>query len=229
MLSFLPPLPDGAVWWTVFWILTLAYPLLFYPYLRSRRADYTFRLLHFLPMIFVILWLLLALISFYIPQLTRVSQWYEWGFSVGPVLVGCVLIIMFSLHVVRQRVQRVLFLVLFCTVFFINAYAWELHLKPADQLAMAPSQDEEVVNLSASDDPEEESWRKKLRRMERKQKRLEDGEFIHEIPVQSVSSAASFSSKPPELTSSGSAIVEVAALLFLAAYGTVLQRRASRR
>src|SRR3989344_1838018 len=77
----LPPLPEGAILWGGLWILTLLYPLLLYPYLRYHRADYLFRILHFLPATLVVLWLLFALIAFAIPSWEVAFRWYVWGFS----------------------------------------------------------------------------------------------------------------------------------------------------
>src|SRR3989338_1919565 len=221
----LPPLPEGAILWGGLWILTLLYPLLLYPYLRYHRADYLFRILHFLPATLVMLWLLFALIAFAIPSWEVAFRWYVWGFSAAPVLFGLLCICAFSLHVLRQRIIRVMAISMLFFVFAANAIGWEV--SSFEKLAVSHEQ-ESLVHLEYSDDPDEESWRKRLRRMERRQSRLKEHDSMREVPVQSVSSSASFSSRPPVLSSSGPSLGMVMLLLF-ASYPTLLHERARRR
>src|SRR3989344_8257269 len=74
ILDILPSLPEGTVLWGVAWAGSVAYPLLLYPVLKERRADYSFRVLHFVPVGMLLLWFMLEIVSFYRPQVIHATE-----------------------------------------------------------------------------------------------------------------------------------------------------------
>ena len=189
ILDILPSIPEGTVLWGVAWAGSVAYPLLLYPVLKERRADYRFRVLHFVPMGMLLLWLILEIASFYRPEVTFAVSWYTWGWSAGLVTIGFAALIGFSWNVLRQRNMRVTVLTLLFVSFIALGVGGEFipvrsfvggvfsrALLLANILKLSPQAEDEQVygekNLIASSDHEEESWRMRLRRMERREDRI---------------------------------------------------------
>src|SRR3989344_2764931 len=121
VMAVLPPLPAGFIPWAGAFIVTLVYPLLLYPLFRRDRADYVFRLLHWVPAGMLLLWLLLQMVSRYWPASLPVLAWYTWGFGFVPVALGILALINYCLDVVRQRVPRVPVLFLVWVLFAFGA------------------------------------------------------------------------------------------------------------
>ena len=116
-LSVLPALPLGFSYWCVLFILALAYPLLLRRSFRVNRADYEFRLLHWLPALMVLMWLLFAFLDswshlFSILRLGLFSLW-----SLPLVFFSILLIILFCLSVLRRSRQRITALVVLLIAF----------------------------------------------------------------------------------------------------------------
>ena len=59
LTATLPNLPDGALPWAVLFILSVVYPLSLYSLFQRRRADNTFRNLHWFPAGMLLVWLML--------------------------------------------------------------------------------------------------------------------------------------------------------------------------
>src|SRR3989338_4009325 len=57
LAATLPPLPEGALPWGVLFVLSIIYPLLLLPLFQRRRADNSFRLLHWFPAMLLLVWL----------------------------------------------------------------------------------------------------------------------------------------------------------------------------
>lgn len=256
IVAVLPPLPEGAFVWGVFFLLANAYPLVLYPLFKNRRADYEFRALHFLPALMLLVWLIIELIIRQMPSAATAAEWYTWGWTLPAVVVSLVLLAWYSLHVVRQRKQRLTLITAVLAGFLVlgvGAQQW-----PAGQRMTAAVRsgvyaiaglvgDEKV--LTASRDREEEVWRMKMRRQERRDERIAanaqaSGGMQSTLPssvtssstpliaVNTSASAAAGSSSsaapPPKLSHTGP-ITEAFSVLFVAGYCATLQRRVKRR
>lgn len=96
--------------WMAIFFISLAYPLALYPHFRERRADYEFRLLHFVPALFLLLWMALTVFSSVVPSFSfvRSALTFAWAFPL--VIVAFALLMWFCMHVLRQWLRRVLML-----------------------------------------------------------------------------------------------------------------------
>lgn len=182
VLAALPPL-SFSVWpWVALFSATLAYPIAVYPLLKSRRADYAFRVLHAYPAVLALVWLALAFAGGMHPALETASRVFSWGWSAAGVVVGLLLLLLFSLQVIRQRARRGAVLGALAAVVVAAAVLGEhadapertrlffaRAIDPAFTIADAP-------NLAFSDHEAEESWRMSLRRMARREERLKEQE-----------------------------------------------------
>src|SRR3989344_1550546 len=83
----LPLLPNGIIPWAILLGATLLYPLVLYPLLRSNRADYFFRALHFAPAFMVLLWLLIQVVALRDPSFLIIHQGYTWGWTLAGVII----------------------------------------------------------------------------------------------------------------------------------------------
>ncbi len=93
--------------WIAAFFISLAYPLILYPHFRDRRADYEFRLLHFAPAFFLLLWLLLTVLTPVIPFFGVVRAFMTLWWALPLVLLGFLLLAWFALHVIRQWPRRI--------------------------------------------------------------------------------------------------------------------------
>ena len=180
VLSVLPPLLVSVWPWTIAFAISVAYPLIVYPFLKSRRADYPFRVLHAFPAAMLLGWLVLELSGSAGAGIGVLQHWYRWGGGLLAVTLGFGLLIFFCLQVIRQRGRRVGLLALLFIPFAVAMAAAEQRDFPARVEGMLAAllydfDEEEVVepNLTASEDSDEESWRMKLRRMLRREERLQ--------------------------------------------------------
>ena len=174
-VSVLPPLPGGWLPWGVLFMVTLAYPVALYAFLRRNRAEYTFRVLHFLPALIVALWALLELASQRFPRAGGLLSGFLWGHAAVPVLIGLALLALFCVNVIRRRVPRLAGLALLTALFagFVvlsQDRGWGTQLaavigRPAKPAGSSQSSGK---NLAPSSVPAEEEWRQKLRDVEKK-------------------------------------------------------------
>ncbi|MDD4318909.1 MAG: hypothetical protein PHW10_01120 [Candidatus Peribacteraceae bacterium] len=128
LVSTLPALPQGALPWLIVLALGLAYPLSLYPLLKRNRADYSFRLLHFLPALAAIVWLALQLLQS-VPGVSAFLSSFLFGWALPWVALSFLLLILFCLHVIRRRVPRITaLLLLFVPFLLLSLYgegAWD--------------------------------------------------------------------------------------------------------
>ncbi len=247
--AFLPPV-SVSVWpWVIAFALSLAYPLLLYPLLRSRRADNFFRLLHFFPALMLLLWLVLELLAAAFPSLQILQTVYTLGWSAGGVIVGFLLLTAFSLRVIRQRTRRIPLLLSLLTLFLVvgavsDAAEWDRRfvasLWNGDRFALL--RPGTTGNLLPSSDPLEEQWRVELRLMEQRRLALLRGDtggllaFPVEAPARGVQmarldpglSSGTGEVIPPRLPGSGFGM-EGVAMVFLALTSAAVHRRTIRR
>jgi hypothetical protein len=187
--AVLPSPLHAPLAWTLVFIASIVYPLSLYPLLKKRRADYEFRALHFVPAGILLIWLVLQLLSAYLPLLSHVTQAYVWGWSLPVVAAALVALVWFCLHVIRQRKVRLLYLAALFVPFFAVAMVGEQFQWP-EQIASVLSGSASSVavtgsgivvssvtsegssNLGHSSDETEEAYRASLRRMARRNARL---------------------------------------------------------
>ncbi|MDO8648960.1 MAG: hypothetical protein Q7R81_04220 [Candidatus Peregrinibacteria bacterium] len=192
VIDTLPLLPEGTVPWGITIAIAVLYPLLLYPSFRRNRADYSFRLLHFIPAVLLLIWFLIQLIAIRAPQFLNVHHWYTWGWTGGAVIIAFFLLAVFCLQVIRRRVPRILFLLLLLIPFTVSgvmserSYDWDSALSAqlwrgtwwdvvstGTFVAQVPTNTRTGsgdAQFPHSADPEEEAWREKLRQVEEKKK-----------------------------------------------------------
>ncbi len=245
LVSVLPPLPGGWLPWGVLFVVTMAYPLALYAYLRRNRAEYTFRLLHFLPAGIATLWLILELLVQRFPRAGSVLLGFLWGHAAVPVLIGLMLLALFCLNVIRRRVLRLAGLAAL-TALFAAFVVLSQDRGWGTQLAMvmggpsapaASSAQSSGKNLAPSSVPAEEEWRQKLRDVENKSSASSrPSSSVAAVAASSAivrSSASSrpaiVASKPPNRLPTSGFGAEAVATLFVAGYCGVVHRRAKKR
>lgn len=241
LVRFLPPFPDGASLWGGIWVVTLLYPLLLWPLFHARRADYAFRMLHFLPSLLLFTWATLPMLRLSGVPVSSLVEWYTWEGGLFPLLGSFLLLFLYCFRVIRQRVSR--FIVLFGLLVLLvspSVYGrWGVSVLlslwgPFDSFrSMVVDEETPSVNTDPSSSLGEEVWRMRLRRMHRRQGRLgrEDGLVDRpSLPPEGVPflMSASSSSIPPRLISSGIGL-ESSVFFLLALYTGILHARARRR
>lgn len=92
--------------WIAAFFVSLAYPLALYPHFRTARADYEFRLLHFVPALVLLLWLVLRILAPTVPALGVVLAIATVAWALPIVFLGFLALAWFCLHVIRQRGTR---------------------------------------------------------------------------------------------------------------------------
>jgi hypothetical protein len=119
--AVLPPLPGGIVPWVGAFIVSLIYPALLSPTLRSNRADNTFRRLHWFPAGMLLLWFVLQGGALFFAELAFTALWYTWGWTLAFVALGFFFLVFFCLKVIRQRGLRIFLLALLFVPFATSA------------------------------------------------------------------------------------------------------------
>ncbi len=238
LMRVLPPFPQAAFLLGGLWLLSLLYPLLLLPLFRARRADYTFRMLHFLPSALLLVWAAAPSLSDSGATMSLLLVWYTWEQGLPPLAVSFLLLFLYCFRVVRQRVVRSVVLsgifLLFAVSLVYGRWSWDFFRDLPASFTEAPSDDGVLsVNTDPSSSLGEEVWRMRLRRMHRRQGRLgrEDGLVDRpSLPPNGVPifMSASSSSVPPKLVSSGISF-EWSVFFFLALYTGILHVRARRR
>lgn len=254
--AFLPPISVSILPWAAAFAISLIYPMALYPMMRERRADHSFRLLHFVPAAILLVWLALDLLASFVPGLQWLQSWFTWAWALPFVLVAFLALLWYCLNVIRQRAQRMgtlaaVFLPFLLLSLFSERQDWDGRL--AGALWEAPQTGTGVIagnmsgsNLDPSTDMAEEQWRAQLRRMERRRQRLEEEGSSASSESSSVASVRGATSgviiasgglpekplpKPtdaPHLPSSGFG-TEGLALTMLAGCCTAIQRRSMLR
>ncbi|UPA22160.1 hypothetical protein K8942_03805 [Candidatus Peribacteria bacterium] len=247
-----------ALAWGILFVLTIAYPLSLYPLFRERRADYAFRMLHFLPAGILLLWLFLQIVGFVLPSLLILSAIFVWGWSLPIVILAFAALFWFCFSVIRQRRQRSLLLgglLLLLLVFGLSGerFQWPEQIASifngsssstgSGMIIAGNISSSSVSNLDPSLDENEEKWRAALRRQERRKERLlalENEPMTVSGALEGVLISGGSSSQiamiptkpgiknPPHLPSSGPDI-GVFLLIMIAVYSALLHHRAKLR
>ncbi len=252
--AVLPALPAGLAWWLLAALAAAAYPLALYPLLKSRRADYPFRALHFAPLGILLVRFILDLLGSLLPVLRPLAFVWSWGWTLAGVFLFFVLLAVFCLQVLRQRSFRLrllgAMLVPFALLGVVGEYfSWDDTiagvLGERQTVAVYTGSGSIAANLEPSDDPDEEQWRMQLRRMERRSARIDARHLSGSALLSSssrgtgaiamISSTAGSASSsrpvtgpPPRLPSSGTGLEGLLGL-FATGYFATLHERARRR
>jgi hypothetical protein len=240
---FLPPV-SVALWpWAVAFALSLVYPFALYPYLKERRADNPFRLLHFAPAAVLLLWLIVDLAAGVSTRLAPLQQWLTWKGGLLPVTAVLILLALFCLSVLRQRWSRLIMLglLLIAAAAFglLNTrYHWDGMLAArmwGDSGSLIIAGDPTMSGTTTS--AAEVRWRAQLRLMEERRRSIADGTGATSKPPQGSSSSmiiagntssAGPSMPPPRLPHSGPT-ADVLVFLTMSGFTTALHRRTIRR
>lgn len=240
----LPHLPDGLLPWSIGFVLSLGYPLALYPLFKSRRADYSLRMLHAAPAVILGVWMVLELVTSFIAPPLDMHRWFTWSSAVLLAAAAFALIAGYCFSVLRQRNERIMFLSILFVPFLAVAVMGET-LRWDTQLASlmgAPAIGTGALaqkpNMDPSPDADEEEWREKLRERER----LEQEKSSAAAAAQSSKKTSAKSSKgiligqasggqrssaPPHLPSAGPDPA-LLAVLCLAGFTAAVQKRARR-
>jgi hypothetical protein len=217
VLPTLPLLPQGILPWMIVLLLTLAYPLSLYGLLKRNRADYTFRLLHFLPALMAGIWLILALLGLRFSPARFLLRVYLFAWTLPAVIVSFLLIAAFCLEVIRRRVPRLILLSVLLVPFLVLGIVgsrFQTSTKIASLLWRG-----EWWNITGQPLPASQS-----------------GAVVssHAVIASSRQSEppvfGSSSSRPPSLAGAGPEdVLSLIALTFLPLYTAVLHQRARKR
>lgn len=192
LIATLPSLPEGGLPWAVLFVLAIIYPLTLLPMFRLRRADTFFRNLHWFPALMLLAWLVVEILRYKGAVSASVSSLYTWGWTLGAVAIGFILIVFYCLEVIRRRFPRIALLALILVPFTVaavmsetggkwesqltaslwGAQFWRSGISATGSIAMLLGSRQDVKNLAPSDDPKEEQWRMKLREEKRRQERV---------------------------------------------------------
>lgn len=198
--------------WIAAFFISLAYPLILYPHFRERRADYEFRLLHFAPALFLLVWLVLTVLAGALPFALFLRGILALWWALPLVLVGFLALAWFSLHVIRQWPKRIATLLAIFIPFAILGVFGD-RLEWNRQLAALI--DSNTGSGSVSSGPiAANSAKSGVSIMSRGMSR---------------SSSSSVSSKPPHLPHAGPEDFAFFALIVPAATSAAVQLRAMRR
>ncbi len=253
--SFLPPVSVTFWPWLLVFSISLIYPMVLYPMMKERRADYEFRALHFVPALMLLLWLAIDLIVAFRPDWHILQSVYTWGWAGVMVVIAFILMVLFCLKVIRQRWPRLMLLAGVLLPFFILSQLSEI-MDWDRKLAMAVWDGDVQTgsgliagggtssNLNPSSNMAEEQWREQLRQMERRRQQIAQADSSSSLPGDNVSSdvviasndpvssspfkEGSSSSEPPHLPSSGFGM-EGVALMTLAGCCASIHRKSVKR
>ncbi|MDP7476995.1 MAG: hypothetical protein QF442_00940 [Candidatus Peribacteraceae bacterium] len=220
LTSTLPNLPSGALPWALLFVLSVIYPLSLYSMFQKRRADNLFRNLHWFPAAILLVWLLLqgVVISSNVEQ--ESVGLFTWGWTLAPVVIGFVFIVMFCLKVIRRRVPRLTFLALilipYTAVALISSQGasfegeladvlWEADFWAVDDAGLLAGwiESDDDTNLDPSDDEQEEDWRDMLRMQQRREERIASRLDIEVDPTRLPKPVVALSGTGDELRNSG--------------------------
>lgn len=236
---FLPPV-SVLLWpWVLGFVLSLIYPFVLYPFLKSRRADNPFRLLHFAPAAIFLLWLGADLAAGLRPQLSGFQNWFTWSGGILPVALVLLLIGLFCLSVIRQWWSRLIVLGLLLLLLvgfgvFNSRYHWDSSLAAhlwgqSGSLVIG-----DPIGSGSTTSVDEIRWRAQLRLMEERRRAIAEGRgssSTSSVIAQGHSSTSSTiiaGEKPPHLPHAGPTS-DVLVFLTMSGFTTALHRRTIRR
>lgn len=258
-VAFLPPLQARFLPWSLAFLVSILYPLILHPFFRNRRADYAFRLLHFLPVLLLLLWLGFSVLGPSQPSIARAERLYRFAWTLPGVILGFSALIAYCLEVMRQRRARLVLLVLLLLSFGMlgvsaESLGWNQRIasvldaaKPITRLRQWG-----IASLpGAAQSGSKEQWQMQQRRMDRRSERLarDDADRLNvegakDATMRPIAGSAGFqtTSKPPVKPKKPAIIAkkapklppsgfgtEVVIPMALAAYTGVLHMRARRR
>lgn len=126
LTATLPLLPKGFTPSVILMIASGLYWLALFPFLRSNRADYEFRLLHLAPLAIVVIWFVIQVLMMKLPWLIPIAAFLRFAWMLPLVSAFMILLVLFSLKVLRRWEMRVplfgVLLVLFATLGISNQY-----------------------------------------------------------------------------------------------------------
>lgn len=245
--AFLPPI-SVALWpWAIAFGLSLLYPFALFPYLKERRADNAFRILHFAPAVILFLWLVSDLVAGMSPRLDSLQQFMTWHGGVLPIFAVLFLLVLFTLSVIRQRKIRLILLGLLLLLLisfgsFNNRYHWDSFLAArlwghsGSILAIDSTMSGSTTSVA------ETHWRAQLRLMEERRRAIAAGRGTGAIALhpnvhgsksgvviasQGVSSAGP-SMPPPHLPHAGPT-ADVLVFLTMSGFTAAVHRRTMQR
>ena len=192
VIPTLTTLETGIAPWAIVFVIAVAYPLALSRLLKRNRADYTFRMLHWVPAVLLLLLLLLQAMVYALPLGQPVLDWYTWGWALPGVATGFFLLVFFCLRVVRRWLKRIVLLTVAFVPFMVGAVAseyndwnreiaaalwegewWQMGAEQGALVAQVDSSDpSDVKNLGISEDPLEETYRDRLRAIEGRRERI---------------------------------------------------------
>lgn len=120
-----PAFPAGFLPLVFLTVAGLIYAAALYPLLKRDRADYPFRLLHFVPAALPFLKLIFSVIEMKMPYLADYGTFIGWGWLLLPVTAFFIAVVWFCLKVIRRRVPRLAFLAAIFVPFAALAVASE--------------------------------------------------------------------------------------------------------
>jgi len=214
VIPTLTNLETGIVQWAIVFVLAAAYPLLLSQTFRQNRADYAFRVLHWMPAFLLLIVLLLELLVYAFPSTAFLLSWYAWGWTLSGVAIGFFLLGLFCLRVIRRWTLRIVLLSILFVPFVVGAvasehFSWNGEIASVLwggewwQLAGGGSgsllADAEEKNLNASLDPVEEQYRDRLRAIENRRERIAERLEERRNETFSVSSVLAINSSAPSV------------------------------
>ncbi len=102
----MPAFPVGFLPLVLLTVAGLLYVAVLYPLLKRDRADYPFRLLHFVPAALPFAKLVGGALALKAPFLLPAAKAIGWGWMLLPVALFFFLVVWFCLSVIRRRVPR---------------------------------------------------------------------------------------------------------------------------
>lgn len=242
LAALLPALPGGILPWSLALFASIAYPVALYPLFRERRADYPFRVLHFLPAVILLTRLVLGLLASKIPSLDILERLFTWGWSFPPVFASLLSLVWFCLKVIRQRAQRLAALGAMFLPFLAASVVLPLFMRVPTSGPLIVGQVTSSVSSQASSvstsETTDEKWLIEQKRMQRRTERLAQlqraPQSVHSAVIgmmtsfSSQMSSTSVANPPPHLSSSGPG-TEALIITLIGVYCAVLHQRAKKR
>lgn len=236
VMSILPPLGVSVVPWIVAFVASLLYPLSLYPLFKERRADYEFRMFHFAPAALLLIWMVLDLVSSAFPFAAFLLSWFTWGWALPFVFLLFLLLVWFCFKVLRQWIGRLIMIGLIFLPFLLlgvlsEQFQWSKNIGMSLWGSSATGSGAVIAEVQPGED-----WREALRRASQGRSASSSASsLIAAVSSSSKSSvligstgsdgSASSVAPPPHLPHAGGEL-EAIAVLFVAAYCAVLQKRA---
>lgn len=193
VIPSLTKLDAGIAPWAIVFAIAVVYPLALAGLFKRNRADYSFRLLHWVPAILLFILLLMQSAVYLLPLVQPMVDWYTWGWALPGVATGFFLLTYFCISVIRRWTKRIVLLTVLFVPFMVGAVAsehydwnkeiaatlwegewWKWEGEEGSLVAKLDTSEDvsSEKNLDASVDPSEESYRERLRAIETRRERI---------------------------------------------------------